>query len=173
MSKANLGPVVCVCYTNSALDQLLEHLVKDGVDGIIRVGSWSKSELVKRLNLRDAVQAAERTPTERRRFGTNKSMIKDEADVMKPLLETLLRPRNTQAMRDFLRGSFPMQFRQLYREKTDDEGFQVVENDTRDPLIKWLYPTGAHKRQLEPDFTVTNRSIDQINSLNNVEKRTT
>ncbi|KAK6591706.1 hypothetical protein H4I96_12262 [Botrytis cinerea] len=28
---ADLGPIICVCYTNHALDQLLEHLVKDGV----------------------------------------------------------------------------------------------------------------------------------------------
>lgn len=63
-SKARLGPVVCVCYTNHALGQLLEHLIKDGVEGIIRVCSRSKSELVKHLNLRDAVQSAERTTTE-------------------------------------------------------------------------------------------------------------
>ena len=28
---ADLGPIICVCYTNHVLDQLLEHLVKDGV----------------------------------------------------------------------------------------------------------------------------------------------
>lgn len=27
-SKARLGPIVCVCYTNHAMDQLLEHLVQ-------------------------------------------------------------------------------------------------------------------------------------------------
>lgn len=161
-SKAKLGPVVCVCYTNHALDQLLEHLVKDGVDGIIRIGSRSKSELVKRLSLREAVQTAERTSVERRRFGIHKSMIEDEVDAMKPLLATMVRPGNTRAVKDFLRRSFPMQFRQLYREKTDEDGFQVVENDTREPLIKWLYPKGARKSQREADSDFKDRSLEQL-----------
>ncbi|KFZ11229.1 hypothetical protein V502_07659 [Pseudogymnoascus sp. VKM F-4520 (FW-2644)] len=41
---ANLGPIICVCYTNHALDQLLEHLVADGIGQVIRLGSRSKSE---------------------------------------------------------------------------------------------------------------------------------
>lgn len=48
---AKLGPIICVCYTNHALDQLLEHLVKDGVKQLIRLGSRSKSELLQDLNL--------------------------------------------------------------------------------------------------------------------------
>ena len=44
---ANLGPIICVCYTNHALDQLLEHLVKDGVTEVIRLGSGSKSDLLR------------------------------------------------------------------------------------------------------------------------------
>jgi hypothetical protein len=43
---ANLGPIIYVCYTNLALDQSLEHLVKDGVRQVIRVGSRSKSDLL-------------------------------------------------------------------------------------------------------------------------------
>lgn len=39
--KAKLGPIICVCYTNHALDQLLEHLLDHGVDSIVRMGSRS------------------------------------------------------------------------------------------------------------------------------------
>lgn len=42
-SAAELGPIICVCYTNHALDQLLGHLVKGGVKQIVRIGSRSKS----------------------------------------------------------------------------------------------------------------------------------
>ena len=49
-NSAQLGPIICVCYTNYALDQLLEHLVKDGVEQLIRLGSKSKSELLQDLN---------------------------------------------------------------------------------------------------------------------------
>lgn len=65
-AKANMGPIVCVCYTNHALDQLLEELVeKDVTKQIIRIGSQSKSELLEPLNLRKAVQAVERTRAEK------------------------------------------------------------------------------------------------------------
>lgn len=39
----NLGPIFCVCYTNHALDQLLEHLVAHSVYHIIRV--WKPLEI--------------------------------------------------------------------------------------------------------------------------------
>ncbi len=48
---AKLGPIICVCYTNHALDQLLEHLIKDGVEQLVRLRSRSKSELLQSLNL--------------------------------------------------------------------------------------------------------------------------
>ena len=31
-------PILCVCYTNHALDQFLLGLVEAGVDGVVRVG---------------------------------------------------------------------------------------------------------------------------------------
>jgi hypothetical protein len=37
--KADLGPILCVCYTNHALDQLLEHLLDDGNTRVVRIGS--------------------------------------------------------------------------------------------------------------------------------------
>lgn len=61
---ANLDPIVCVCYTNHALDQLLEHLVKDEVEQLIRLGSRSKSELLQDLNLRHVSQQVGQTKTE-------------------------------------------------------------------------------------------------------------
>ena len=48
----NIGPVICVCYTNHALDQLLEDLLEQGISGIIRIGSRSKSQILEPYNLR-------------------------------------------------------------------------------------------------------------------------
>ncbi|KAJ8110060.1 hypothetical protein ONZ43_g5975 [Nemania bipapillata] len=61
--KGNLGPILCVCYkyqTNHALDQLLEHLLDDGVKQIIRIGSRSKSERLESVNLRAVARSATR-----------------------------------------------------------------------------------------------------------------
>jgi len=36
--------ILCVCYTNHALDQFLEHLMDTGEKDIVRMGGRSKSE---------------------------------------------------------------------------------------------------------------------------------
>ncbi|KAG0166066.1 NFX1-type zinc finger-containing protein 1 [Apophysomyces sp. BC1034] len=41
-----LGPIVCICQTNHALDQFLEHILNFD-DRILRIGGRSKSELLK------------------------------------------------------------------------------------------------------------------------------
>lgn len=64
-AKADLGPILCVCYTNHALDQLLEHLLEDGNTNVIRIGSQSKSERLKDLNLRGVARAFDRTRGEK------------------------------------------------------------------------------------------------------------
>ena len=62
---ADLGPIICVYYTNHALNQLLEHLVKDGVMQVIRLGSRSKSDLLQNLTLRNVAQDAVPMKTEK------------------------------------------------------------------------------------------------------------
>ena len=51
-NKADLGPIVVVCYTNHALDQFLEHLSKVGIDKLVRIGGQSKSTILEGKNLR-------------------------------------------------------------------------------------------------------------------------
>jgi AAA domain len=163
--KAALGPIVCVCYTNHALDQLLEHLVKDGVEGIIRVGSRSKSEILKSLNLRDAVQSQQRTSTERRRFAINKSSIEDEAEAMKAPLERLMNHKHPSVVGEFLKQKFPGQYSQLYKSEVDEDGFEMVDNDSRQPLVKWLHPKRTIGSQVEASSSAMKRSPEQLQDV--------
>lgn len=64
-NEANLGPIICVTYTNHALDQVLEHLHQDGVKNIIRIGSRSQSEVLSNVNLRTVAKDAEKTKKEK------------------------------------------------------------------------------------------------------------
>lgn len=64
-AKAELGPIICVCYTNHALDQLLEHLLDNGIKSVIRIGSQSKSERVQDLNLNNIVRTKDKTTVEK------------------------------------------------------------------------------------------------------------
>ncbi|KAG0302743.1 hypothetical protein BGZ98_007268 [Dissophora globulifera] len=49
--RMNSGPILCICYTNHALDQFLEHLLDEGIKEIVRVGPRSKSERLQDYNL--------------------------------------------------------------------------------------------------------------------------
>ncbi len=42
-AKPVVGPILCVCYTNHALDQFLEGLMDAGIEKIVRAGSRCKS----------------------------------------------------------------------------------------------------------------------------------
>jgi superfamily II DNA or RNA helicase len=47
--------ILCVCYTNHALDQFLEALLDKGVKDIVRIGGRSKSERLLNYNVRELV----------------------------------------------------------------------------------------------------------------------
>jgi len=40
--SAAFGPIICVGFTNNTLNQLLENLLDDGVQGIVRLGQRSR-----------------------------------------------------------------------------------------------------------------------------------
>lgn len=46
------SPILCICFTNHALDQFLEGLLDSGVDGIIRMGGRKTSERLQECSLR-------------------------------------------------------------------------------------------------------------------------
>ncbi|KAF9354491.1 hypothetical protein BGX34_010978 [Mortierella sp. NVP85] len=60
MPSMGNGPILCICYTNHALDQFLEHLLEEGIKNIIRVGSRSNSEEVKKHTLQGSFRAYKR-----------------------------------------------------------------------------------------------------------------
>jgi hypothetical protein len=60
--KPDAGPILAVCYTNHAIDSLLEGLLEAGVatgrGEMVRVGGGSKSERLAALNLREVSSRA-------------------------------------------------------------------------------------------------------------------
>ncbi|RUS19771.1 hypothetical protein BC937DRAFT_86940 [Endogone sp. FLAS-F59071] len=49
--RMRCGPILCICYTNHALDQFLEHLLDKGIKGIVRIGGRSRSERLQGYSL--------------------------------------------------------------------------------------------------------------------------
>ncbi|KAK7530030.1 hypothetical protein IWX50DRAFT_710597 [Phyllosticta citricarpa] len=143
---ANLGPIVCVCYTNHALDQLLDHLIDAGIEQIIRIGSQSKSERLKSVNLREVAQNVERTKAEKRRgyeLGTSLQQCEDEASA---LFEVLHKSGSVASIMEYLRVFHPQHHAELF-ETVDEEGFQRVQRRPDKILAEWLH--GGAFKQLE------------------------
>ncbi|KAK6395461.1 hypothetical protein LTR81_026132 [Elasticomyces elasticus] len=61
---SDLGPIICVCYTNHTLDQGLERLVDEDVQNVVRIGGSLKTERLADVNLRTVVQRLDFTNTE-------------------------------------------------------------------------------------------------------------
>ncbi|KAK1991108.1 hypothetical protein LX36DRAFT_591170 [Colletotrichum falcatum] len=138
-SKARLGPIMCVCYTNHALDQLLEHLLDDGVQNIIRIGSRSKSERLGSVNLRQVAQLQTRTKTEGRSlYESIETLNSDTAEIAQELLA--FKSLNTnEKIRLFLAKSHPSQHDQLFgAEPENGEGWQTVRRSRKKAVKEWL-----------------------------------
>ena len=85
--------ILCVCYTNHALDQFLEHLLEHGEKRIVRIGGRSKSDKVKRYQLRELARTKEKLSREAtRRIGSVIAQIHESRRKIKHLTEEMKEP---------------------------------------------------------------------------------
>ncbi|RHZ77953.1 hypothetical protein Glove_168g248 [Diversispora epigaea] len=73
-----IGPILTIRYTNHALDNFLEDLLKIDIDNIVRIGSRSKSEIISQFNLDEIC---------RNRQGQNKWLIKQYFEDLNEIIE--------------------------------------------------------------------------------------
>jgi len=122
--KARLGPIICVCYTNHALDQLLEHLVDHGVDQIIRIGSRSKSEKLEKLNLKHVVREAERTAIEKRTWWESTKEMDKLIQVSRNLFRQFIAAESLELIKAHLLNINPDHCKELFGgDVNDEDGF--------------------------------------------------
>ncbi|OOF93584.1 hypothetical protein ASPCADRAFT_517135 [Aspergillus carbonarius ITEM 5010] len=108
--KGNIGPIICVCYTNHALDQILEDLlVKRITTQVIRIGSRSRSEIVNQYSLRKSA------------FAKLKLHSKGSENDLK----------------QFLQEYNPMHYSQLLNNH-GDEGYQKAQHKRRNLFRQWI-----------------------------------
>ena len=136
--KARLGPIICVCYTNHALDQLLEHLVHDGIKHIIRLGSRSKSQILEPLNLRQISQQQSKTKPEKHKEWELRSEIDSNFSEIEGLLSDLKRADSWKSVKTYLEVNQPHHHDELFGDEED--GFQTVHHDLGKVISKWLHP---------------------------------
>ena len=137
-AKADLGPILCVCYTNHALDQLLEHLLDDGNTNVIRIGSQSKSERLQDLNLRNVAMAFDRTKGEKQNLYNLESDIRETIEEIDAALGRLSASDSWTSVKDFLAINFPKHHLELFPKSHDEDGFQLVNHHPERHLGNWL-----------------------------------
>ena len=134
--RAKLGPIICVCYTNHALDQLLEQLIQSEVTNVVRIGSRSKSTMLDRLNLRVLADTVSQTKTEgKRRFETMNAVTADIAE-LNQCLDALGQIAHWTTIKDFLDNRYPGHHDELFG--GNEEGWQIVHNHPEQIISNWV-----------------------------------
>ncbi|OAQ64570.2 NFX1-type zinc finger-containing protein 1 [Pochonia chlamydosporia 170] len=140
--EAELGPILCVCYTNHALDQLLEHLLDAGVEGIIRIGSRSKSERMTDLTLQRIVKRFEKTKAEKGKIGKAESFLHRTVQQFGEALQELAHSQSWSAIKTLLLEEYPHQYHSIFPEAEEDGWTTVMHQKPEDMLNQWLQ--GGH-----------------------------
>ncbi|KKK26527.1 hypothetical protein ARAM_006130 [Aspergillus rambellii] len=133
--SANIGPVLCVAYTNHALDQLLEAFMDKGItSNIIRIGSQSKSDQIEACKLRIAAQRATKTKLEQ----AQEHNLYLEIGECEKKIETLrLHQIPHVRLPSHLRQRYPEHFQRLFgKDPTSSEALEL-KNPTRQ-IRDWL-----------------------------------
>ncbi|KAL8689201.1 MAG: hypothetical protein Q9224_004695, partial [Gallowayella concinna] len=137
-TAAELGPIICVCYTNHALDQLLEHLVRDNIKQIVRIGSRSKSELLQDVNLHDLAQQIPQTKDEGyQKYLLNQQLTSSIGEI-ENLLKNLNTPDSDDSLKTFLEANWPKHSKQLFQSDLLDDGFMLVKRRNKSLVGHWL-----------------------------------
>ncbi|KAF9919050.1 hypothetical protein BX616_002398 [Lobosporangium transversale] len=131
----NCGPILCICYTNHALDQFLEHLLDKKITKIVRVGARSKSERLEDYNLESLMKSRDRSFGVRQSLRTAHVAWENACEKVKKL-EKALRSEELEweYVEPYLFVSYPDLFEQFDRQpgyqgdddELADDGFTVV-----------------------------------------------
>ena len=137
--KSRLGPIVCVTYTNHALDQLLEALIDKNVTSqIVRIGSQSKSERLEPFNLRNVARNSEATKMEKsRQWNLYRQLEKNEEEFGSIGLSKNVSFRRLSV---YLHQQYPNHYNQLFGKDEDD--FEKGAKDPQKIIKAWLH-TGS------------------------------
>eukprot|EP00804_Cyclotella_cryptica_P021863 CCRYP_000836-RA/>CCRYP_000836-RA protein AED:0.40 eAED:0.12 QI:0/0/0/0.5/1/1/6/0/1669 len=122
--------ILCVCYTNHALDQFLHHMLKRGEKHLVRIGGRTKSQELKRYELRELARTKERSTSdaEHRMKVVVAKLHKCNRD-MAGYLETMKEPLEWSALEELfyrIEGNLYVNF-----PNPGSDGFQVVGKGNR------------------------------------------
>lgn len=164
--QADLGPILCVCYTNHALDQLLVHLMRDEVK-IIRIGSRSKSEELEGLNLRVVAKTADRTKAEKGSMWELRSERDEDVRTITQSIDDLAACQTPASIRNYLSIHHKSHHNALFGIE-DEEGWQQQQRRKPGQLLgQWR--TGGHRGNHTPR-EITQLIYADVWTMSNAER---
>ncbi|KAK9765034.1 hypothetical protein K7432_006969 [Basidiobolus ranarum] len=178
----NCGPILCVCYTNHALDQFLEHLLDEGVKGIVRVGGQSKSERLADLNLNSLSRSFNRPLVSRKAIYKAKEDWKITTEKLSRLDEALKEKYLPwEYLGQYLLGTSESHYDQLnpfQHESSEDEGFSTVKSKDWSPYQQWITGTdisNKEKANKDMELVINASSTSKFELLGDIDasKKTT
>ncbi|KAI7421478.1 hypothetical protein KC336_g8730 [Hortaea werneckii] len=157
----NLGPIICVCFKNHALDQSLERLLDEGVSNIVRIGGRSKSDRLADVNLREVVQRLDLTKTEKsERFRLTKE-VEAEVTELNLILRSMSELGSQSSIEEYLREWHPQHHHQLFS-NIDEEGFVRVNRHQGSELQQWLNDVPWDQKKRRPIAELENADLHQM-----------
>jgi hypothetical protein len=135
-SNTGTGPILCVTYTNHALDQLLEALLDNKVTTkIVRIGAQSKSARLEKFNLQLISREGTKTKVERREKWRASEVLSACEDDFRALRFKTSPPTNN--FKQYLQFHHCHQHNELFGIETD--GFQrKVKSNPEAVLDSWI-----------------------------------
>ncbi len=125
----------CRCYTNHALDQFLEHLIKIGMKKIIRIGGQSKSKILEGKNLRIVSKNEAKTKSESYLVAKSHEQLDNKERLINSVLGSLHATQKKPEwanLKTHLQRRYPHIFSQFSR--FDEDGFNTV---GKEPFEVW------------------------------------
>ncbi|KAL0630854.1 hypothetical protein Q9L58_010296 [Maublancomyces gigas] len=131
LAKPDLRNAVSVCYTNHALNQFLENLLKDGITNIVRIGSDSKSDTGVPLSLQTVARRIDRTRLKNEHIDTAEANRVEAERGVGDACEQLLHLQGSDVLRSFFDARDPQAFDELFAGE-DKAGFRRVRSRRRE-----------------------------------------
>ncbi|KAI1454603.1 P-loop containing nucleoside triphosphate hydrolase protein [Annulohypoxylon moriforme] len=127
--NTEIGPIICVCRTNHALDQLLENLWHGGVKQILRIGSRSKSLILKQVNLRKVAQDVERTKYEKKALWKSGSALEEAEKELKAFITRAQNSVISQRVKEYIKNKSTSFYKDIFASKKHQLTLGTNENE--------------------------------------------
>jgi AAA domain len=135
--------ILCVCYTNHALDQFLEHLLDSGEKRLVRLGGRTKSTKLEALQLKELARTKSDRPVD---DGRRIRQIDGSIHNIKDMLVSELKELGMKVGWNFPRGGIERllatEYPEIYRclhVPSQTDGFTMVDRDGKDMKGDYLF----------------------------------